>query len=268
MFMRIVGAALAAFAALPALAEEGRKPAREPKRPLALVALIDNHNADPMKGALADFVGRGTTSMANLRGHYKRTKWLSGQDATYVNFFEAIKKAAEDGYVIDVFIECHGSPEELVVQGGRNIRGKDIQRELYLQGGERIRLVYMMACYGSTLNDDWLAVGAKGITGHLEVNSIPVFHLPVFLRHWVNGDDAKTATAAGYKFGASVGKSNLYKTLSKWFQGHQITDKEVVEESRVVYAGENVRISEIPTQAEEDEWVAERIVAELDGAEK
>ncbi|GEM_PF-5438129 len=268
MFTRILGAALAALVALPALADEEKKPAKDAKRPLALVALIDNHNDDPMKGALADFVGRGTTSLANLRGHYKRTKWLTGQDATYVNFFEAIRKAAEDGYVIDVFIECHGSPETLVVQGGRNIRGKDVRKELYLQGGERIRLVYMMACYGSTLNDDWLAVGAKGITGHLEVNSIPVFHLPVFLRHWVNGDDAKTATAAGYKFGASVGKSNLYKSLSKWFQGHQITDKEVEEESRVVYAGQNVRISGIPTLEEEDAWVAEQIVAELDAAGK
>lgn len=263
-----IGIVLGVILALPAVADEEKSPAKEEKRPLALVALIDNHNADPLKGALADFVGRGTTSMANLGGHYRRMKWLTGQDATYVNFFEAIRKAAEDGYVIDVFIECHGNPETLVVQGGRNIRGKDVRNELYLQGGERIRLVYMMACHGSTLNDDWLAVGAKGITGHLEVNSIPVFHLPVFLSRWVRGEDARTATAAAYKFGASAGKSNLYKTLSKWFQGHQITDKEVEEESRVVYAGKVVRISEVPTLEEEDEWVAEQIVAELDAAGK
>jgi hypothetical protein len=71
------------------------------------------------------------------------------------------------------------------------------------------------------------------------------------------------ATAAGYKFGAAMGKSSLYKTLSKWFQGHQITDKEVEEESRVVYSGKNVRISEVPTLEEEETWVAEQILSEL-----
>lgn len=253
MTSRVLGAVLGALLALPAAADDGKKT----QRPLALIALIDNHNRDPLKGAIADFVGRGTTAMANLRGHYRRMKWLTGRDATYANFFRAIRKAADDGFVIDVFIECHGDPEVLVVQGGRNIRGKDIRKELFLRGGERIRLVYMMACYGSTLNDDWLAVGAKGVTGHVAVNSIPVFHLPVFLRHWVRGNDAKTATVAGYTFGASVGKSNLYKALSRWFQGHEITDKEVEEESRVVYSGRNVRISEIPPVEEEDAWVEE-----------
>lgn len=260
MASRIAGAALAAILALPVLADDGKPP----ERPLALVALIDNHNRDPLKGAVADFVGRGTTSLANVGGRYRRMTWLTGQDATYVRFFDAVRKAADDGFVIDVFIECHGSPEELLVQGGRNIRGKDIRRELYLKGGERVRLVYMMACYGSTLNDDWIAVGAKGVTGHLEVNSIPVFHLPVFLSRWVRGEDARTATAAAYKFGAAAGKSDLYRSISKWFQGHTITDEEVEKESRVVYAGRNVRISDVPIVEEEDAWVEEAILAELD----
>lgn len=261
MIMRTLAAALFAAIALPALAEE-------PKRPLALIALIDNHNSDPAKGALADFVGRQTTGLANLRGAYRRVRWLTGQDATYVNFFKEIKKAAEDGFVIDVFIEGHGSPEVLVCQGGRNIRGKDVRKELYLQGGERIRLVYMMACYGSTLNDDWIAVGAKAVTGHQEVNAIPVFHLPVFLSHWIRGDDAKTATVAGYKFGAQMGKSKVYQALTQWFQGEKLTDKEVEEESRVVFDGQNVRITDVPTKESEDAWAMEAILGELDAAEK
>lgn len=260
MFTRILAAAIGAALALPASADEGKRTDKAKTRPLALVALIDNHNRDPIKGALADAVGRGTTAMANLRGHYKRLKWLTGRDATYANFFREVRKAANDGFVIDIFIECHGKPEVLVVQGGRNIRGKDIRKELFLRGGERIRLVYMMACYGSTLNDDWLAVGAKGVTGHLGVNAIPVFHLPVFLRRWVRGEDAKTASAAGYKFGARMGKSNLYKALSRWFQGHEITDKEVEEESRVIYSGKLVRIGEVPSIEEEEAWLADHSI--------
>ncbi|MBI5369120.1 MAG: hypothetical protein HZA54_18940 [Planctomycetes bacterium] len=235
-------------------------PSPEPPRKLALVVAIDNHNRDPLAGALAEGVGGAVTSLVTLSGKYDRLYLRLGPTATRANLLADLLDAVARDYVIDLVIESHGNTGRLQLRDG-DLTAPDIDHALYLRGGERLRLVYMMGCYSASLNDAWLHVGARAVTGHVGVNVIPVFHLPVFLREWVRGTDARTATQRAFNVGRRAGLSGIYRRLAALY-GEEVTEKSVREDSRPVFAGRTLTIHQIPTRAEEAAWLRARLDAE------
>ncbi len=73
----------------------------------------------------------------------------------------------------------------------------------------RLRMVYMANYFGSTLNDDWLAIGAKVSMGPLQVNVFPDDMTDYFLDNFVKNDKrmgqaaTDSFTQASYRFLAS-----------------------------------------------------------------
>lgn len=65
--------------------------------------------------------------------------------------------------------------------------------------GLNLRLVYMCNCFGSTVNDDWLAAGAKVSVGSRGNDWMPEPMTTFFLHNWVTGQSAKKAAEGAYK---------------------------------------------------------------------
>lgn len=250
------------------LASRGLR-ADEPPRKLALLALIDNDSSNTPKGDLAEAVGAMVTRSINSGGKYDKLRLLVGERATRVAFFKALHALAKADYVIDVILETHGNTKVLAVRDG-DLTGAEIRKELFLKGGEKVRMVYMMGCYSGSVVEDWIAVGARAVTGFTGLNVVPVFHYPAFLDNWKSGMDARTSTEKAYQTAKSGARTGWYKEFSKAFSGESITEKDIDEGSVPVFAGSKVTINDIPTREEEQAWVrahsagADDLDAELD----
>lgn len=253
----LAAALLAAPAGGRLRAEDGAPAA---PRKLALVVLIDNHNPDPVQGALAEGIGGVVTSAVTLSGKYDRLYLRLGDEATRKNLFADLHDACARDYVVDLVLESHGSTGLLVLRDG-DLTGAEIVRELYLNGGEKLRLVYQMGCFSASLNDVWTKVGAQGVTGHVGVNVIPVIHLPVFLRAWVRGVDARTATMRAFAAGRRGGTSAIYRGLAQLF-GQSVSRRQVEKDSLPVYSGRAVTIDQIPSRDAEAAWLRARVAEE------
>lgn len=238
-----------ALAARTGVAEEPRK--------LALLALIDNDSGDTLSGDLAETAGRLVTGSLGLTGKYQEVRLLVGRDATKDKFFRALNRLIQQDCVIDIILETHGNPELLAIHGGK-LTGEDIRDRLYLKGGEKIRLVYMMGCFSGSLVDDWVAVGADAVTGFVGLNVIPVLHYPTFLRHWVSGTNARKATERAYASARKRARSGWYRELGRVFQDFKVTEKDIDEGSQPVFAGTAITIDQIPTRADEARWLADQ----------
>lgn len=235
------------------LASRGLR-ADESPRKLALLALIDNDSSNTSKGDLAEAVGAMVTRSINSTGKYAKLRLLVGESATRVNFFKALHALAKADYVIDVILETHGNTKVLAVRDG-DLTGDDIRNELLLKGGEKVRMVYMMGCYSGSVVEDWIAVGARAVTGFKGLNVVPVFHYPAFLENWKAGMDVRTATEKAYRTARSGARAGWYQEFSKAFSGENITDKDIDEGSVPVFAGRRITIDDIPTRAEEQAWM-------------
>ncbi|MGH2553346.1 MAG: hypothetical protein ACRDEB_06490 [Chitinophagaceae bacterium] len=102
---------------------------------------------------------------------------------TKTNFFKAITDLAKEGYYIDIWILGHGKNEKFICSAGTNgsvdyIENDDINTEMSSSKTGLttmpIRMVYQGVCYGSTLNNNWKAAGAKVSIGTRYVDYYPI----------------------------------------------------------------------------------------------
>lgn len=62
-----------------------------------------------------------------------------------------------------------------------------------------LRMVYMCNCRASSLNDDWLAIGAKASVGSKNNNYMPEPVITLFLNYWLTGKKVKNAAKKAYE---------------------------------------------------------------------
>jgi hypothetical protein len=117
---------------------------------------------------------------------------------TKANFFKYLKKLADEGYYIDIFVFSHGSRDGIETLESvpfdprvdiKAIRPQDIISELseiYGPGEFPIRIVYMMNCFGNNLSDAFVSVGAKAVAGTPHINFFPT-RFNVFGKAWQEG---------------------------------------------------------------------------------
>lgn len=130
---------------------------------------------------------------------------------TKENLIKYLKKLADDGYMIDLWIFSHGSRDGFRASlGTHGSKGSftisDIQGLTGVGGttGYKIlplRLVYQTNCYGSYLHQSWLNAGAKCAIGSRYVNFYPT-QFGGFAKKWNKGktvaealEDADTAAS-------------------------------------------------------------------------
>ncbi|MFD2564218.1 MULTISPECIES: hypothetical protein [Aquimarina] len=117
------------------------------------------------------------------------------KDTTKKKFLEKLTELADNGYFIDVIIHSHGTYEKVTLDDGEVITNNDIQSLAtgkYAGGKFPLRMVYMVNCNGSTLNNNFINAGAKAVCGAKFINFMPN-QANKFIREWNDGERFDTA---------------------------------------------------------------------------
>jgi hypothetical protein len=140
------------------------------------------------------FEGYDKSVLLKRRYNGKRKPTRHLQNPSRVTFFSELKALAEEGYYIDIFIFSHGFKDNIsLLENQEEILAEHIIEELYDGGGAfakgkfPIRLVYGVNCYGASLRNDWLQVGAKAVVGARRVNFYPN-QANKFISEWNRGN--------------------------------------------------------------------------------
>jgi hypothetical protein len=166
--------------------------------------------------------GEAAKFQALASGRYQRFVNLSDANCTRAKLLEQLIKQSKDGYVTDLAVLGHGSPESLRLNG-ENLTGRTtttitspttgLSTTITNQGTIRklltdaratqgstfnfkLRLVHMCNCFGATTNDDWLAIGAKASVGAPLINWMPEPMITYFWDDFVKNDKRVTQAAA------------------------------------------------------------------------
>ena len=158
--------------------------------------------------------GEASKFQALANGRYDRFINLSDAACTRANLLAQLIQQSKDGYVTDLAILGHGSPESLRLNA-ENLTGQTTStlinpitgvrstltnpgtiRKLLTdaratQGSAfnfKLRLVHMCNCFGGTTNDDWLAIGAKTSVGAPLMNWMPEPMITFFWDDFVKND--------------------------------------------------------------------------------
>lgn len=140
-------------------------------------------------------------------GRYDTIHLLTDNLCSRTELLSALITETQNDRTIDLIVLGHGSNEKLYMKQrphltGRpfgNIRGllTDAQRSGVNQ--LNLRMVYMCNCYGSTLNDDWIAIGAKASVGSKMNDYMPEPMITFFIHNWLSGQKVKDAANNAYQ---------------------------------------------------------------------
>jgi hypothetical protein len=108
---------------------------------------------------------------------------------------------------IDLIILGHGSNENLIMKrrpnlsGGPNGNIRSLLTDARSRGVNKLslRMVYMCNCYGSTLNDDWEAIGAQASVGSKLNDYMPEPMTTFFIHNWLGGQKVNDAAKNAYQ---------------------------------------------------------------------
>ena len=100
----------------------------------------------------------------------------------------------------------------------------------------RLRAIYQMNCYGQTLGEEWLSIGAQAVNGAVGVNWLPEPSLSVFLNGWLGGR----------QFGDSVRRSNRVasRVLGLVWRGRGEMHPKIASSQMVVFGNAGLTIGE------------------------
>ncbi len=166
--------------------------------------------ADAFIDALVES-GEAAKFQALAAGRYQRFVNLSDTACTRANLLTQLIKQSKDGFVTDLAVLGHGNKDTLRLHDGnlvgsptfsdtnsRGIRSLLTQakvRENNPNFAFKLRVVHMCNCFGATLNDDWLAIGAKVSVGAPLINWMPEPMTTFFWDDFVK-NDKRVAQAA------------------------------------------------------------------------
>lgn len=123
---------------------------------------------------------------------------LRNGTATYQALKDKLIALSKEGMIIDVMILTHGARENIVTLDGY-INAQNIRDIKAANGGPlRIRSVYMMNCWGSSLNQAWIDIGARVSSGSRDINYLPEPTTFFFFRNWKKGDTFATAVNSAF----------------------------------------------------------------------
>ena len=124
------------------------------------VFLIENGNSDPNMDIILEVVAVGMAKLI-IANSYNKIHWLVDKEANKSKFLSRMQTQKNSGNLFDLFILTHGGMNAIIANGG-NIRDSDL---LSLARYSNLKTVYQMNCYGDTLSDEFLTIGAKATLG-------------------------------------------------------------------------------------------------------
>jgi hypothetical protein len=189
-------------------------------KPRALVVFLENvghiHGV-PLPEWTKDVIDFVTEEYAKLllrwygaHRQYDYVIILEDDAATAPQLVDALLALGGD-YVTDLLLLVHGRSGSLV--GHRDRRHVDGSAFARLEAIVRaqpdalnLRMVYGVNCYGASLAQTWLRLGAQVVNGACGVNWLPEPSLSTFLRYWLRGAPFSVALMASHQQGLRWGQ--------------------------------------------------------------
>jgi hypothetical protein len=163
----------------------------------------------PIIYGVIDALAETTENMVRtLQGSiaYKQVILLTDAECTRKKLLDELVKQTKKNRIIDLIILGHGSNESLNLHNETLSGGVDGNiRTLLSDANEmgcsslNLRMVSMCNCVASSVNDDWLEVGAKVSIGADRKNYMPEPMMTFFIHNWLSGMDAKESAKKAYK---------------------------------------------------------------------
>ena len=138
--------------------------------------------------------------------HYDRIVVLEEEQATAAQLWQALLDAGDAA--VDLLMLVHGQPGYACGHGDDPV-GADFfagLRQVRAAGLApfRLRAVYQMNCYGASLAQEWLSIGAQAVNGSAGVNWLPEPSLSVFMHGWLGGRPFEEAVERSYRAASRV----------------------------------------------------------------
>lgn len=130
--------------------------------------------------------------------HYDSVAVLRDGTATYEELKSKLIALSKEGKMIDLMILTHGGENH--ISAGSGIDGQKI-KDIKAEHGRALNLrsVYMMNCVGASLNQAWIAAGAKASAGTIRNNYLPEPTTHFFWENWKVGQNFETAVTGAYR---------------------------------------------------------------------
>jgi hypothetical protein len=140
-------------------------------------------------------------------GRYDIVHLLTDNSCSRARLLDCLVLETKNGRAIDLIVLGHGRPEELILKTGPNLTGGPSSNIRTLKADARkkgvrtlnLRMVYMCNCFASTVNDDWLAIGANVSIGSKQLDMMPEPMTTFFVHNWLNGQTANQAASNAYQ---------------------------------------------------------------------
>lgn len=227
-----------------------------PKRTLILlqensgVSFLNDLLSGPAEQAAQAIVDAAVESseaakfQTQIAPRYNRFVNLSDLLCTRSHLLSELIRQTDDGQAVDLVVLGHGSNERLALNKGSLTGGlsgniRSMLTEARAQRGTafrfNLRTVYMCNCFGSTLNDDWLRIGAKVAVGSFKNNYMPEPMISAFWNDFAL-NDKRVIEAASNSY-------NSTKVLWQFVPGYNtpdpITGLTKIQESRQIVSGDS-----------------------------
>ncbi|MEZ4770927.1 MAG: hypothetical protein R2844_21230 [Caldilineales bacterium] len=172
---------------------------------------------------------------AQARRHYREIVVLEDERATGYQLLQAMLDAGDRE--MDILMLVHGQTGYACGCDGRRV-GADFFAALRgLRAARlarfRLRAVYQMNCYGESLAQEWLSIGAQAVNGAIGVNWLPEPSLSVFLNGWLGGRP----------YGDAVQRSNQVasRALGQVWRGHSAPHPKIASSQMLVFGDKELR---------------------------
>jgi hypothetical protein len=187
----------------------------------ALIVLQENSGQTPLDEDLPASVRRDVRAIVDAlaetfedflvrlqsAGHYDVVHLLTDNNCSRAKLLDALVLETQNRRKIDLIVLGHGDPNKLYLKvtphlrGGENGNIRSLLTAAQARGVDslNLRMVYMCNCFGSTLNDDWLEIGAKASVGSKEKDMMPEPMTTFFIHNWLAGQRVKDAAKNAYE---------------------------------------------------------------------
>lgn len=198
------------------------------RRLLVVTNLVTNGSAK--YEWLYSFLEAQTISMAKakLENKYKKITVLPKATASKNAFVGTMKNITKlNGLrALDVILSMHGTPERLWFSNG-SMKAVDLQEKIKseVQYNFRLRMMYNLACYGSTHRNNFINAGFLTAIGARGINANSGYEYATFLNQFGNNASVKSilqgtnnspllGTSDAAAVSAGFSKADSYKRIS------------------------------------------------------
>ena len=119
-------------------------------------------------------------------GHYADYTSLTDDQATFDNFISTIEGYSDDGYLVDVLIDLHGTSGGDILFFDDSYAVAFITEQIQSRS-LNVSVVYQTVCYGSDMTDEWDAIGIHAVNGSVGENMYVTFAPGAFMEIWISG---------------------------------------------------------------------------------